>query len=117
MLLKLKSFSKIYIYRPFTDFRKGIHGLSSIVQEEMELNLFEKYLFIFCNSNRNGIKVLYWDDNGFALWYKRLEKEKFKWPSHLKKESVSIDVKKLEEFLNGLNPWQVPFEKLNYKKV
>ena len=117
MILNLDKFEKIYLYRPFADFRKGIHGLSAIVQEQMELDPFGRYLFLFCNRGRDKIKVLYWDETGFALWYKMLQKEKFSWPTHLDGESIGVDIKKMEDFLDGLNPWQVPHEKLNYKKV
>lgn len=117
MLLNLSSFERIYLYRPFTDFRKGIMGLSAVVQDEMNLNPFAKYLFLFCNSKRNGLKILYWDHCGFALWYKKLEKEKFKWPTHIEDNSICVDMRKVEQFLEGFNPWQVPFSKLKYQKV
>jgi transposase len=117
MLLNLKNFDRIYLYRPYADFRKGILGLSSIVQDQMELDPFSRYLFVFCNSRKNGLKILYWDGCGFALWYKKLVKDQFKWPSHLQEESISVETRVIESFLEGLNPWQVPFEKLNYKKV
>lgn len=117
MLLNLTKFEKIYLYRPYADFRKGILGLSSIVQDEMDLSPFERYLFLFCNRSRDKIKVLYWDDTGFALWYKSLEQEKFRWPTHLESDTVCVDVQKMERFLSGLNPWQVAHKKLDYQKV
>ena len=92
-------------------------GLTAIVQDEMELNPFARYLFIFCNSSRSGLKVLYWDRCGFAMWYKKLEKEKFKWPSHLESDSINVDIAIVEQFLEGLNPWQVPFSPLKYEKI
>jgi hypothetical protein len=113
-MLSIKSFENIYFYRPFADFRKGIDGLCLIVQDEMMLNPFENYLFIFCNAKRDKIKVLYWDKTGFALWYKRLERDKYKWPSHLESETIEINVKVLRKFLIGLNPWEKPHEKLNF---
>ncbi len=70
----------IYLHRDPVDFRKSINGLSAIVEQEMELSPFANALFVFCNPNRDRLKVLYWDRTGFALWYKRLEREKFKWP-------------------------------------
>ncbi len=117
MFLNLRKFDQIYLYRPFADFRKGIYGLTSIVQEEMELNPFGRYLFIFCNRSRDRLKILYWDNTGFALWYKMLEKDRFRWPSHLESESISVNSKKLEQFLTGLNPWQTPHKKLNYNQI
>jgi transposase len=70
----------IYLHRDVVDFRKSINGLMVIVEQEMQLSPFASALFVFCNRNRDRIKVLYWDQTGFCLWYKRLEKEKFKWP-------------------------------------
>ena len=70
----------IYLHRESVDFRKSINGLTGVVQESMELNVFSKSLFVFCNRNRTKIKILFWDKTGFCLLYKRLEKDKFKWP-------------------------------------
>jgi transposase len=117
MLLNLDKFEKIYLYRPFADFRKGIFGLSALVQDQMELNPFSRYLFLFCNRSRDKIKVLYWDETGFALWYKVLEKDKFSWPSHFDQDAIGVELERMQQFLRGLNPWQVGHQKLNYKKV
>ncbi len=116
-LLQLNYFDEIYLYRPIVDFRKGIVGLSYIVQDEMNLSPFKKSLFLFSNRHHNKIKALYWDDTGFVLWYKILEKDRFKWPKHLANENIIVDVKKLELFLKGLNPWQVAHEQLNYEII
>ena len=72
--------SAIYLYRDPVDFRKAINGLVLIVEQEMALSPFADALFVFCNTARDKVKVLYWDKTGFCLWYKRLEKDKFKWP-------------------------------------
>ncbi len=116
-LLRLNYFDKIMIYRPVVDFRKGIAGLSSIVQDEMELSPFNKSLFLFSNRHHNKIKALYWDDTGFVLWYKILQQDRFKWPKHLADEKITVDIKRLEQFLKGMNPWQVAHEKLNYEII
>ncbi|WP_299020014.1 IS66 family insertion sequence element accessory protein TnpB [uncultured Photobacterium sp.] len=70
----------IYLYRHFVDFRKSINGLAALVESETTLALDSGALFLFTNKQRDKIKILYWDTTGFALWYKRLEKDKFKWP-------------------------------------
>ena len=116
-MLSFNQFDQIYIYRPVVDFRKGIQGLSAFVQEQMHLNPFSKYLFLFCNRRRNGIKALYWDQTGFALWYKCLEKQRYKWPYHLEEDNLVVCVDKLNDFLVGLNPWQEPHEKLYFKSI
>jgi transposase len=62
----------IYLHREPVDFRKSINGLSVIVEQQMQLSPFSNALFVFCNKKRDKLKVLYWDNTGFALWYKRL---------------------------------------------
>ena len=79
MITDLSKFS-IYIKPGRTDMRKQANGLSIIAEEEMALNIQSKNLFLFCNRDRKLIKCLYWDRNGFCLWQKRLEKDKYPWP-------------------------------------
>src|SRR5690625_6650969 len=67
---------KIYLHREPVDFRKAINGLSVIVQDEMALSPFDRALFVFCNKKRSQLKVLYWDETGFVLWQKRLERDR-----------------------------------------
>ena len=98
-----------------TDFRKQINGLSVVVQEEMGLDPFKKCLFIFCNKRRNRLKILYWDNNGFWLFLKRLEKDKYPWPRN-EEEVKEISFKDLKMLLSGIDFWNA-HKKLNYKKV
>ena len=75
--MRLPSISKIYIAIGATDMRKSINGLSSLVVEHFELDVFSGHLFAFCNRRRDIIKILFWDKNGFCIWHKRLEKDYF----------------------------------------
>jgi len=71
--------SEIYLANFAVDMRKSINGLSNEVLEHFGKNPTEKGIyFVFCNRARNRMKVLYFDKNGFALWLKLLEKDKFK---------------------------------------
>jgi transposase len=63
------------------DVRKSFNGLSSIVEEGLELNPFELSLFVFGNHARDKVKISYWK-NVFCLWYKHLEKDSFKCPKN-----------------------------------
>lgn len=116
-MINIKKFDNIFFYRPFVDFRKGIYGLCSVVQNEMELNPFEKYLFLFSNSKRNKIKLIYWDKTGFAMWVKYLEKDSYRWPIHLESDVLQVSISNLEKLLIGLNPWQIPHQKEKYNFI
>ena len=76
--------------------RKSIGTLSILVQGEMKMDPFAESLYVFCNRRKEIIKVLYWDKNGFCLWMKRLEKERFRWPE-TKKEVEEIRREAREE--------------------
>ena len=69
----------IYLCCGATDMRKSINGLSAIVECGFKLDPFSNALFVFCNRNRDRIKILEWDGDGFWLYFKRLEKGHFKW--------------------------------------
>ncbi len=113
-MISIKQFDQIYFYRPHIDFRKGILGISAIVQDQMNLDPFGQYLFLFINSKHTKIKALYWDKTGFALWMKYLEEDTFRWPSHLDSEVFEVNVNKLQKFLLGFNPWQIPHKEKQY---
>ncbi len=57
----------VYIALGATDMRKSVNGLSLLVEEQFELDLFSGSLFAFCNRNRNIVKILYWAGNGFCI--------------------------------------------------
>lgn len=117
-MLKLDSFRGIYLYRDNIDFRKAIDGLSSIVEQEMGIDVFGPHLFLFCNRNRTRLKVLYWDATGFAMWYKRLEKDKFMWPRKHEDGVIRIDMQQFEWLLGGYDIWRMnPHKKVNYLRV
>jgi transposase len=93
---------RIYIKPGETSFTKYINGLAEIVQNEMKLDAFSGSLFLFCNKARNRLRILYWDRNGFCLWMKRLENDKFPWP---KDESGIKELSKheLSMLLDGID--------------
>ena len=93
--------SVVYLHRDFVDFRKSINGLAAIVEVDMALPLMSGALFVFCNKGRDKLKILYWDTTGFALWYKRLEKDRFKWPNKLSSSVYSLSEQQFEWLLSG----------------
>ena len=72
--------AQVYIATGITDMRKSINSLSILVSDQLELDPLSGHLFAFCNRKRDIIKILYWDINGFCLFHKRLEKNRFQWP-------------------------------------
>jgi transposase len=93
----------VYLCSQFVDFRKSINGLSALVEFELECSPTSGAVFVFCNKGRDKLKVLYWDKTGFALWYKRLEKDKFKWPSKLTEQTMTLSEQQLHWLLSGFD--------------
>lgn len=100
-MLTLSSAQQIYLAAGATDLRKSIDGLAAIVQERFGLNPFSASLFVFCNRERNKLKLLYWDHNGFWLFYRRLERGTFQWPSS-NAQTVAVTARELRWLLDGL---------------
>ncbi len=80
MLSDFTGAEKVYIACGYTDLRKGIDGLATLVQSQFQLDPFTNTLFLFCGRRKDRIKALYWEGNGFVLLYKRLESGSFQWP-------------------------------------
>lgn len=108
---------KVYLSMGNTDMRKAINGLSVLVEEQMELDPFTNNLFGFCNRKRDIIKILYWDRNGFCLWQKRLEKDRFRWPESAE-DVLNIEGRELNWLIDGLFiAQQEAHGKLSYSTV
>jgi transposase len=78
-MIDITTVKYVYIAKRATDLRKDVDGYANIVSAEFQLDPFSNSLFIFCNRYKDKIKILYWDYNGFWLFYKRLEQGTFKW--------------------------------------
>jgi len=96
----LTDFDNLYLYPVPVDFRKSIDGLAYLVEQTMRLSPFESSLFLFCNRAKDRVKALYWDRTGFALWYKRLDKDRFQWPNQGIK-TLDLELHELEALLEG----------------
>ncbi len=93
--------AQVYIATGVTDMRKSINGLSILVADQLELDPLSGHLFAFCNRKRDIIKILYWNINGFCVWHKRLEKDRFQWPE-TKEGVLGIRGRELTWLLDGL---------------
>jgi transposase len=92
---------KVYLACGRTDMRKSINGLAAIVEESFDLDLFGDALFAFCNRNRDRIKILFWDGDGFWLLFKRLEKGRFRWPAEGSEPTMALTSEELAILLGG----------------
>jgi len=102
-MLALTGATRIYLYRGAADMRKSFDGLCGIIRSEFEADPISGSLFVFCNRRRNMVKLLYWDRDGFALWYKRLEKGTFRVPKP-GSGTAEIDRRSLSLLLEGVQP-------------
>ena len=93
----------VYLHRQPVDFRKSINGLSLLVAQGMGMSSFQQALFVFGSRSRNRIKVLYWDQTGYCLWYKRLEKDKFHWPKSARGEVLTLSAEQFDWLLRGFD--------------
>ena len=93
---------EIYLYQEPVDFRKQVNGLAAIIECELQHNLFDGTLYLFCNRQRNKVKGLMWEDNGFVLYYKALAEEKFHWPKTTE-EVITLSGEQINLLLDGYN--------------
>jgi transposase len=80
-LFGLEEATKVFLFSKSTDMRKGFDGLYGLVLEHMQMDPRNGYLFVFFNIQRTRIKVLHWNQDGLAIFHKRLERGTFKRPS------------------------------------
>ncbi len=102
MILQTESLA-VYLAQEAIDMRKSINGLIVLVEAGFKLNPFSSALFVFSNRQRDRVKILQWDFNGFWLHYKRLERGRFQWPDQNDGEVISLDRRQLGWLLDGLS--------------
>ena len=106
---------KIYLRPGHTDMRKAVNGLTAIVQGKMSQDAFSGSLYLFCSRNRKLLKAVWWDNNGFWLNQKRLEKGKYPWPKD-ESEVRELSAEQLQQLLQGIDFFKA-HQPLYYKKV
>ncbi len=109
---------RVHLCRDGVDFRKQARGLSVLVEYELELDPFSAHLFAFCNRRRDHVKLLFWERNGFVLWQKKLEKNRFPWPRDHSTEVVELSGRELNWLLDGMDIFAMkPHGELSYETV
>ena len=102
-MLHLHSSTIYYWYNGIADMRKGFDALCGIVQQHMQSNVLQGGVYIFVNRKRNQIKLLTWEGDGLAIYYKRLEKGVYELPEITSDNtSAAIDALQLQLILQGI---------------
>lgn len=96
-------FSEIYLCREPVDFRCGLEGLIGLAEGVLRKNATSGALFAFVNRRKDRVRALYWDRTGFAVWQKRLERERFAWPTAGKASSIAVSPEELAWLLDGID--------------
>jgi transposase len=102
-MLKFREEIKIYVSTQLIDARKSIDGLCALVTEHFADNPQCGNVFIFFNKSKDKVKILWWNANGFVLYYKRLEKHRFVLPAKNLAETFEITQAQLQGLLAGLD--------------
>jgi len=102
-MLTLSPQVKVFLALMPTDMRKGFDSLASVVQETMQLDPLSGHLFVFRSRRGDRLKILYWDAQGYTLWYRRLEQGTFRFPAPREGESsLVISATDLAMLLDGV---------------
>lgn len=100
-MLNIPGKAKLFLCQQPVNMRKSFEGLSSAVEQLFPGELLSGAFFIFLNRRKDHIKVLFWDNDGFVIWFKRLEKGSFSWKWGSKE---SLDRRTFFMLLEGVIP-------------
>ncbi len=104
-MISLPSSVRVFLHTPPTDLRKGFDALCGVVTTAFSQDPTSGHLFLFVNRRRDRMKILYWDRDGLAIWYKRLENPgTFQIPSTATKAaSIEMTPTQLSLILSGID--------------
>ena len=105
-MLTLPPSVRLFVCTQPTDMRRSFDGLAVMVEQILKHDPFSGHLFVFRNRRQDRIKVLYWDRDGYAIWYKRLEEGVFRFPESLT-DGAEFKSSDLAMVLDGLEPTKV----------
>jgi len=104
MVLGLPSSVRIYFATALVDMRNGIDGLRARVQQVLEKDPNAGHLFVFIGKSRDKLKILFWDRNGYVVYFKRLERGRFQLPSADEtRTKIEMEPAQLAMLLDGID--------------
>lgn len=103
-MISLPATVKIYLSTQPADMRKSFDGLKRLVEEFLQGDPLSGHLFVFRNRRGDRLKILYWDRDGLAIWYKRLEAGTFVFPQSVdQNSSIEVQAAELAMLLDGVD--------------
>ena len=105
-MLSLASTVRVFLCVEPTDMRRSFDGLAIMVEQIIDQDPLSGHLFVFCNKRADRVKLLYWDRDGYAIWYKRLEQGVFRLPRRSDESdpaSVEVEAAELTMLLEGID--------------
>jgi transposase len=102
-MLTISPAVRIYVATGATDLRRSIDGLAALVRERLALDPLSGHFFLFRNRRGDRLKILAWDQSGFWLLYKRLERGTFAWPVTTGEAPVELRSRDLLLLLSGVD--------------
>lgn len=95
---------RIFLCTAATDMRRGFDRLAGMVEQSLRQDPLSGNLFVFRNRGGDKLKILYWDKDGFCIWYKRLEEGTFRFPREVDgQESIEVRASELAMLLEGID--------------
>jgi transposase len=116
-MLSITSAQRYFLYAGKTDMRKGFDSLCGIVREEFKMNPLSGDVFIFLSRTRTRIKFLHWQGDGFAIYFKRLEKGTFELPANLTSSPVGVSSQQLMLIMEGIQLSSVKKRSRYYQQI
>jgi transposase len=120
-MLTLPPSTRVFVATEPADMRRSFDGLFALVRDFLGEDPLSGHLFVFRNRAGDRLKILWWDRDGLALWYKRLEEGTFRFPSASDSARLEMTWNDLQLVLQGIDPakvkrskrYQRPFDKTN----
>ena len=107
----------VYLCVVAVDMRNQAATLALVVEQALKRDVFASALYVFGNAKRDRVKIVYWERNGLCLWTKRLEKQRFIWPTATRDDAVSMTGRELNALLDGFDVFSRGHRELAVRRV
>lgn len=97
---------RVFLYRRPTDMRKSFNGLVALTESELKQDPLSGSFFAFVNRRRDRIKILYWGQTGFCIWYQQLQRGTYQLPCHEsldEQDTLEVSRAQLSLILDGID--------------